>query len=476
MPTQTPAQSTNQTSAFSPRIHGPLPGPKARAIVAADDRWMSPSYTRSYPLVAKRGRGTRIEDVDGNEFLDFAAGIAVVSTGHCHPEVVKAIQQQAGELIHMSGTDFYYENLVTLAERLSAVAPMPGPHRFYYGNSGAEAVECALKLARYHTGRQNVIAFLGAFHGRTMGALSLTASKPQQKRRFAPLVPGVTHVPFPNAYRGCPNCSPQEQENYALACARYIEERLFRTVLPPEEVAAIFVEPIQGEGGYLVAPTVFMQELRRICDHHGILLVADEVQSGAGRTGKWWAIEHTGVAPDIVCMAKGIASGMPLGICMTRAEIMDWKPGSHASTFGGNPVAIAAALATMDVLEREGIANAAKLGDATLSRLKGWGANHRIVGEIRGRGLMIGIEIVKDQKTREAAPQLRDRIVDLAFERGLLILGCGETSIRLAPPLIVKQGEVHAALAILEECIGIAEREGNVTESNHQESVHASQS
>jgi 4-aminobutyrate aminotransferase len=475
MPTQTPAQGAPKASVFAPRISGPLPGPKARAIVAADDRWISPSYTRGYPLVAKQGRGTRVEDVDGNEFLDFAAGIAVVSTGHCHPEVVKAIQKQAGELIHMSGTDFYYEGLVTLAERLSAVAPMPGPHRFYYGNSGAEAVECAFKLARYHTGRQNVIAFLGAFHGRTMGALSLTASKPQQKRRFAPLVPGVTHVPFPNAYRACPNCSPREQEAYALACARYIEDRLFRTVLPPEEVAAIFVEPIQGEGGYLVAPTIFMQELRRICDRYGILLVADEVQSGAGRTGKWWAIEHTGVAPDIVCMAKGIASGMPLGVCMTRAEIMDWKPGSHASTFGGNPVAIAAAIATMDVLEREGIANSAKLGEATLSQLRGWVAKHPIVGDVRGRGLMIGIEIVKDQKTREAAPQLRDRIVDLAFERGLLILGCGETAIRLAPPLVVQQGEIDAALAILDECIGIAERAGSVTESTHQQSVHASQ-
>jgi 4-aminobutyrate aminotransferase len=472
---QSPVQSKTQASPHAPRISGPLPGPRARAIVEADDRWISPSYTRSYPLVAKRGRGTRVEDVDGNEFLDFAAGIAVTSTGHCHPEVVKAIQQQAGELIHMSGTDFYYEGLVTLAERLSAVAPMPGPHRFYYGNSGAEAVECALKLARYHTGRQNVIAFFGAFHGRTMGALSLTASKPQQKRRFAPLVPGVTHVRYPYAYRGCSG-GPQEEEDFALGCARYIEEKLFKTMLPPEEVAAIFVEPIQGEGGYVVAPTIFMQELRRICDRHGILLVADEVQSGAGRTGKWWAIQHTGVEPDMVCMAKGIASGMPLGICMTRAELMDWKPGSHASTFGGNPVAIAAALATMDVLEREGIANAAKIGAAMMPRLRGWLKSHPIVGDVRGRGLMIGIEIVKDQKTREAAPVLRDRIVDLAFERGLLILGCGETSIRLAPPLVVQQGEVDVALDILEECIGIAQGEHNVTETQYQAEVHASQS
>ncbi|MBB6146240.1 4-aminobutyrate aminotransferase [Silvibacterium bohemicum] len=443
---------------YGPKLVTPLPGPNAARIVADDDRLISPSYTRSYPMVAKRGRGVRVEDVDGNEFLDFAAGIAVTSTGHCHPEVVKAIQEQAAELIHISGTDFYYESLVTLSERLSAIAPMPGPHRFYYGNSGAEAVECALKIARYHTGRQNVIAFFGAFHGRTMGALSLTASKPQQRRRFAPLVPGVTHVRYPYAYRGCSG-GPQEEDAFALGCARYIEEKLFKTTLAPEEVAAIFVEPIQGEGGYVVAPTIFMQELRRICDKYGILLVADEVQSGAGRTGKWWAIEHTGVQPDIVCMAKGIASGMPLGVCMTRAEIMDWKPGSHASTFGGNPVSIAAALATMDVLDREGIANAEKMGEQMLEQLRTWPARHPIVGDVRGRGLMIGIEIVKDQQSRDVAGLWRDRIVELAFERGLLILGCGETSIRLAPPLIVNQYEAAIALEILEECISLVETE-----------------
>ena len=443
---------------YGPKLIGPLPGPKAKAIVEEDDRYMSPSYTRSYPLVAKRGRGIRIEDVDGNEFLDFAAGIAVNSTGHCHPEVVKAIQDQAAELIHMSGTDFYYEGMVTLAERLSAIAPMPGPHKFYYGNSGAEAVECALKIARYHTGRPNIIAFYGAFHGRTMGALSLTASKPQQRRRFSPLMPGVTHVRYPYAYRGCSG-GPQAEEAFALACARFIEDKLFKSTLAPEEVAAIFVEPIQGEGGYVVAPTIFMQELRKICDRHGILLVADEVQSGAGRTGKWWAIQHTNVEPDIVCSAKGIASGMPLGICMTRAEIMDWKPGSHASTFGGNPVAIASALATMDILEREGIANAANIGGKMLTRLRDWPGRHKIVGDVRGRGLMIGLEIVKDQKTREVAGPLRDRIVDLCFERGLLILGCGETSIRLAPPLILNEHEAMIALDILEESIGVAMHE-----------------
>jgi 4-aminobutyrate aminotransferase len=453
---------------FGPKLVTELPGPNAQKVIEADDRLISPSYTRSYPMVAKRGRGVRVEDVDGNEFIDFAAGIAVTSTGHCHPEVVKAIQDQAAELIHISGTDFYYESLVTFAERLSAIAPMPGPHRFYYGNSGAEAVECALKIARYHTGRQNIIAFFGAFHGRTMGALSLTASKPQQRRRFAPLVPGVTHVRYPYAYRGCSG-GPQAEDAFALGCARYIEEKLFKTTLPPEEVAAIFVEPIQGEGGYVVAPTIFMQELRRICDKYGILLVADEVQSGAGRTGKWWAIEHTGVQPDIVCMAKGIASGMPLGICMTRAEIMNWQPGSHASTFGGNPVSIAAALATMDILDREGIANAAKIGNLMFDRLRSWPAKFSIVGEVRGRGLMIGIEIVKDQGSREVAGPWRDRIVELAFERGLLILGCGETSIRLAPPLIVNEHEANIALDILEECITLVE--GEHTEDHAQSDV-----
>ncbi len=443
---------------FGPKLNGTLPGPKAKAAVESDHKWMSPSYTRSYPLVAKRGRGVRIEDVDGNEFLDFAAGIAVNSTGHCHPEVVAAIQKQAAELIHISGTDFYYESMMQLAERLSAIAPMPGPHKFYYGNSGSEAVECALKIARYHTGRQQIISFFGAFHGRTMGALSLTGSKPQQRRRFAPMVPGVTHVRYPYTYRGCSG-GPQDEEAFALGCARYIEEKLFKTTVAPEEVAAIFIEPIQGEGGYVVAPTIFMQELRRICDRHGILLVADEVQSGVGRTGKWWAIEHSGVQPDIVCIAKGIASGMPLSICMTRAEIMDWKPGSHASTYGGNPLAIAAALTTLDIIEREGMANAAKVGAAMMKRLQPWPSKHPIVGEVRGRGLMIGIEIVKDQETREAATTWRNRIEELAFERGLMLLGCGETSLRLSPPLIVRQEEADIALDILEECISIIERE-----------------
>jgi 4-aminobutyrate aminotransferase len=455
---------------FGPKLNGPVPGPKARAAVETDDRLISPSYTRSYPLVAKRGRGIRVEDVDGNEFLDFSAGIAVTSTGHCHPEVVAAIQKQAAELIHISGTDFYNEPLTDLAKRLSAVAPMPGPHKFFYGNSGAEAVECALKLARYHTGRQNVIAFLGAFHGRTMGALSLTASKPQQKRRFGPMLPGVTHVRYPYAYRGCSG-GAQAEEAFSMGCARYIEEKLFKTILPPEEVAAIFVEPIQGEGGYVVAPDNFLRELRAICNRHGILLVVDEVQSGAGRTGKWWAIQHSGVEPDIVCMAKGIASGMPLGICMSRAEIMDWAPGSHASTFGGNPISLAAALATMDVLEREGIANAARVGEFMLQRLRGWKESHPLVGDVRGRGLMIGIELVKDKATREPATALRNRWETIAFEKGLMVLGCGETSLRLCPPLIVSEQEATVALDILEESLVQVEKE--FREANTPEAVTA---
>jgi 4-aminobutyrate aminotransferase len=441
------------TATIGPKIKTALPGPNAKRVLRGDETYISPSYTRSYPLVARSGRGIVVTDVDGNEFFDFSAGIAVTSTGHCHPDVVAAIQRQAGQLIHMSGTDFYYENMVTLASRLSKIAPMKGPHKIYYGNSGAEAIECALKLARYHTKRQNIIAFFGAFHGRTMGALSLTASKPQQRRRFAPLVPGVTHVRYPDVYRGCVG-GAQEAEKFALGCARFIEEKLFKTTLPPEEVAAIFVEPVQGEGGYVVAPTVFMQELRRTCDRHGILLVVDEVQSGVARTGKWWAVEHTGVEPDIICMAKGIASGMPLGVTMSRAEVMDWVPGSHASTFGGNPVAIAAALATLDVIEKENLLqNSSKVGGHILSRMADWPSRHKLVGDVRGRGLMVGVDIVKDKVTKEYAAAERDRIVEMAFEKGILFLGCGPSSIRLCPPLVVSKEEADVAVDVLEECI-----------------------
>ncbi len=451
---------TTKTMTAGPAVTGPriktaLPGPNAKRVLDNDQKYISPSYTRSYPLVAKRGRGIVVTDVDGNEFYDFSAGIAVTSTGHCHPHVVAAMQKQAGELIHMSGTDFYYENMVTLAERLSKIAPMPGPHKIYYGNSGAEAIECALKLARYHTKRQNIIAFFGAFHGRTMGALSLTASKPQQRRRFAPLVPGVTHVRYPDVYRGCVGGShDKDAEAFALGCARFIEEKLFKTTLAPEEVAAIFVEPVQGEGGYVVAPTIFMQELRRICDRHGIMLVVDEVQSGIGRTGKWWAVEHTGVEPDMVCIAKGIASGMPLGITMTRSEIMDWVPGSHASTFGGNPVCVAAALATLDVIEKENlVAHSAEVGAHMMKRMAEWPTKMKLVGDVRGRGLMIGVDIVKDKTTKEYGAAERDHIVEKAFEHGVLFLGCGPSTIRLCPPLVVTKEEADVALDVLEECI-----------------------
>jgi len=440
-----------------PNLKTKLPGPNAKRIIDADAKWLSPSYTRSYPLVAKRGRGAIIEDVDGNEFLDFAAGIAVVSTGHCHPEVVAAIQKQAGELIHMSGTDFYYESMVTLAQRLEKLAPFKGPARIYYGNSGTEAVEAALKLARYHTKRQNVIAFYNSFHGRTMGALSLTASKPQQRRRFFPLVPGVTHVPYPHTFRRPKGTTA---EDYAISCARFIEEKVLKTTLPPEEVAAIFLEPIQGEGGYVPAPTEFLKEIRRICDEHGILMVCDEVQSGAGRTGKMWAIQHSGVEPDIICSAKGIASGMPLGVTISKASIMDWIPGSHASTFGGNPVCIAASLATLDQLENGLIENAAKVGAYMLARMKKWEEKYEIVGEVRGRGLMIGVEIVKDKESKTVAGKERDRIVDqLCFERGLLLLGCGETTIRISPPLIITNEQADIAMDILEESIKTVDSE-----------------
>jgi 4-aminobutyrate aminotransferase len=447
--------SSTVTIPSGPHIRTALPGPNARRILEGDKTYISPSYTRSYPLVAKRGRGVVVEDVDGNQFLDFSAGIAVTSTGHCHPEVVAAIQQQAAELIHMSGTDFYYEHMITLAERLSAVAPMKGPHRFYYGNSGAEAVEAAIKLSRYHTKRQNIIAFYGAFHGRTMGALSLTSSKVQQRRRFFPLMPGVTHVPYPNIYRRPQGTDPVE---YAVECARFIEQKVLKTTLPPEEVAAIFVEPIQGEGGYVVAPPEFLVELRRICDRHGILLVADEVQCGSGRSGKWWAIQHAGVEPDIVCIAKGIASGMPLSVMMTRQDIMDWVPGSHASTFGGNPVCIAAALATMNVLEREAIANADTIGRHIMQRISAWPKKYDLVGDVRGRGLMIGVELVTDKQSKAPAGPARDKVVELAFERGCLFLGAGENSVRICPPLIITREQADIGLDILEECIRTVEK------------------
>ncbi len=432
-----------------PRLLSELPGPKAKEIISRDQAVLSPSYTRCYPLVIKRGEGAVVEDVDGNRFLDFNAGIAVVAAGHSHPRVVEAIQQQAAQFLHMSGTDFYYEGMVQLAEKLAALTPGGVPRRVYFGNSGAEAIEAALKLARYHSGRDQFIAFLGGFHGRTMGALSLTGSKVTQRRRFHPSLP-VQHIPYAYCYR----CAyGKEPSTCDVECVKVIEERLFKTILPAEEVAAIVVEPVQGEGGYLVPPAKFHHELRRIADQYGILLIHDEVQSGMGRTGKMFASEHFGVAPDIVTLAKGIASGMPLCATVAKAEVMNWSPGAHASTFGGNPVSIASALTTIELLEESLIANAAEVGAYMLDRMRSWPRRFKSVGDVRGLGLMIGFELVHDQDTKERAPELRDRLETMAFERGLLILGCGPNSIRLCPPLVINHDQADYALDTLEQCL-----------------------
>lgn len=436
-----------------PNLVTPLPGPKALEIIDRDHAVLSPSYTRCYPFVMQRGEGAIAEDVDGNRFLDFAAGIAVVATGHSHPRVVSAIQRQAAEFVHMSGTDFYYEGMVLLAERLVRLAPGAASHRVYFGNSGAEAIEAAMKLARLNTRRNKFVAFFGGFHGRTMGALSLTGSKVVQRRGFGPLLP-VYHVPYPDCYR-----SPHTHAAHCGAeSIEFLEERLFKTILPPEDVAAIVVEPIQGEGGYLVPHRHFHQQLRRIADEHGILLIHDEVQSGMGRTGRMFASEHFGVVPDVITLAKGIASGMPLSAMIARADLMNWGPGAHASTFGGNPVSIAAALATIDLLEEGLMDNAREMGDYLMARLKTWPERFRHVGNVRGIGLMIGIELVRDQATKERAPELRDRLENLAFERGLLILGCGANSVRLCPPLVITPKQCDCAIEILEECLQILER------------------
>jgi 4-aminobutyrate aminotransferase len=438
-----------------PVLLTPLPGPKAREVIAHDAQFVSPSYTRGYPMVAKRGRGAMVEDVDGNLFLDFAAGIAVVSTGHCHPRVVEAIQKQAAELIHISGTDFYFPSLAELAERLALIAPGKEAKKVYFGNSGTEAIEAAIKLARYHTRRDKIIAFHGCFHGRTMGALSLTASKAVQRKGFGALLAGVFHIPYPNSYR-CAYGNPSPCT--CVEAATFLESEIFKRLVDPEEVAAIFIEPIQGEGGYLPASKEFLLELQHICRKHGILLVCDEVQSGMGRTGKWWASDHAGIEPDILCVAKGIASGMPLSATIARASLMDWKPGAHASTFGGNPVSIAAALVTMDLLETQYVENARRVGAFLMARMVDWPVRHRIVGEVRGKGLMIGVEIVRDQKTKERAGDLREAIVDMAFEKGLLLLGAGENTIRIAPPLIVDEEQAAFAAQTLESCISAVEK------------------
>jgi 4-aminobutyrate aminotransferase len=433
-----------------PQILTKLPGPQAEAVIERDRKVLSPSYTRSYPLVANRGEGAIIEDVDGNRFLDFNAGIAVCATGHCHPEVVAAIEAQSARLIHMSGTDFYYENMVELAEKLAAIAPGGVPRRVYFGNSGAEALEAAMKLARYHTGRDKFIAFSGAFHGRTLGALSLTGSKVVQRKGFGPLIPGVYHAQYPDSYR---RPAGTTAEDHAVACVRWIENELFRTLLPPEEVAGLVIEPIQGEGGYIIPPPAFFCELECLANKHEILLIFDEVQCGMGRTGRMWAADHFGAVPDILATAKGIASGLPLSAIIARTELMDWPAGAHASTFGGNPVAVAASLATINLLERELIDNAARIGAHILDRIRYWPHRFQHVGDVRGLGLMIGIEIVHDQQSKDRAPELRNQIVSQAFERGLLVLGAGRNVIRLSPPLIITRDQADFAVDTLEECL-----------------------
>jgi 4-aminobutyrate aminotransferase len=433
-----------------PRIITELPGPKTRAVIEKDRRCMSPSYTRDYSLVIEHGDGATVTDPDGNTFLDFSAGIAVCATGHSHPEVVKAIREQSEKFLHMSGTDFYYEIQVKVAEKLAGLAPIKGNKKVFFTNSGAEAVEAALKLARYHTGRTQLIAFLGAFHGRTMGALSLTASKVVQKRGFYPLVPGVVHVPYAYCYR-CPY--NLEYDSCGIACLKFLSDLVFAKAVDPQNVAAIFVEPIQGEGGYIVPPKEFLQGLRELCDKHGILLVADEVQSGMGRTGKMFASEHFDLMPDIICIAKGIASGLPLGAIIASEETMDWQYGSHASTFGGNPVCCAAALKTIDLVEGQLMANAARVGSHLKSRLQQLVEKYDCVGDVRGLGLMVGMEIIVDKKTKNPSPELRNKIVMGCFKRGLLILGCGANTVRFAPPLIITQEQADFAVDCIDSVI-----------------------
>jgi 4-aminobutyrate aminotransferase len=434
-----------------PEIRTSLPGPRAVEHLASDEALISPSYTRGYPFVIARGEGAWAWDVDGNRFLDLTTGIAVTVVGHSHPRVVEAIRDQAGRFIHMSGTDFYYELQVQLAERLGRIAPGDTPKRVHYTNSGAESVEAALKLARYETRRPRFLAFVGGFHGRTMGALSLTSSKSVQRRGFAPLVPAVIHVPFAYCYR-CPiNLA---HPNCRIACLDWIEEQVFQHLTPPDEVAAVVVEPIQGENGYIVPPPGFHARLRAICDQYGILLIADEIQSGMGRTGKWLAMAHWDVEPDIVCLAKGIASGMPLGAIVAGRELMAWPPGAHASTFCGNPVACAAAMATLDVIEEENLLeNAARMGERLQAGLRALAGEHEVIGDVRGLGLMVGVELVADRETREPARALRDRLIHGCYERGVLLLGAGRSVIRFMPPLNVTAHEIDLGLEILGEAL-----------------------
>jgi 4-aminobutyrate aminotransferase len=433
-----------------------LPGPKARAIIERDRLVISPSYPRGYPFVMDHGRGVHVWDVDGNHFLDFAAGIAVTSTGHSHPEVVRAIQEQADRFIHIS-SDFYHSKWVELGEKFDCIAPFEEDAVSFMTNSGTESVEAAIKLARYHTGASQFIGFLGGFHGRTLGSLSFTASKPVYHEGFFPLLSGVVHVPYPDPYRPILHMNPGE--DYGEAVVRYIEEQVLGKVLPPEDVAAVLVEPVQGEGGYIVPPESFFPALRKLCDRHRIILIADEVQSGMGRTGKWWAIEHLGAEPDILCVGKGVASGIPLGAMIARKSVVTWPVGAHGNTYGGNPIACAAALATIGLIEKEFMDNASKMGNLALDILHEMAVRHPCIGEVRGMGLMIGVEFIQEKITNEPDHELRDRIVDLAYYNGLLTLGCGKSTIRISPALSIKAGELEEGLAIFEKAITLAENE-----------------
>ncbi|MGB3341095.1 MAG: acetyl ornithine aminotransferase family protein [bacterium] len=433
-----------------PLIKTTPPGPKAREVLRQDNKYVSPSYTRPYPLVIEKGLGVWVTDVDGNVFLDLAAGIGVVASGHSHPLVAKAAKEQLDKFFHMSGTDFYYALQAKLAEKLAEIVPGAKNKKVFFGNSGTEAVECAMKLSRYHTRRPCYIAFTGAFHGRTMGSLSLTASKAVQRKYFAPLLSGVTHVSYAYCYR-CPfNLRYPACET---ACVKHIDDIVFKKIVPPEEVAAIFVEPIQGEGGYIVPPPRFLPELRKLCDKYGILLVDDEVQAGMGRTGRMFAIEHFNTKADIYCIAKGIASGLPLGTCVARSGIMDWQPGAHASTFGGNPVSCAAALKTIELLENGLIENAGAVGKVGIERLNDLAQKYDFIGDVRGKGLMIGIELVVDKATKEPVNDKRNAVVYEAFKQGLLLLGAGESTLRLIPPLVIKESELLVGIDIIESAL-----------------------
>jgi 4-aminobutyrate aminotransferase len=448
------ADANNKSSITSSpiRIRTALPGPNATAIIARDSKRVSPSYTRDYPFVMAKGHGAVVEDVDGNVFLDCAAGIAVTGTGHSHPDVVKAIVDQAGKYLHMSGTDFYYEPQVEVAEQIATLVPISGEVRSFFSNSGTEANEAAIKLARYHTKRYNIIAFLGSFHGRSLGSLALTSSRSVQRRGFGPMMPGVFHAPYANPYRNPFGAGPDEVADVAI---RYINDQILTHLTSPDEVAAVFVEPIQGEGGYVVPPASFHQRLRELTKKHGILLVCDEVQSGMGRTGKMFACEHFGLEPDIITIAKGIASGLPLGITASRSEVMDWPPGAHASTFGGNPVSCAAALATIKVLTGGVVENAATVGAYFMGKLTELMAQYPIIGDVRGRGLMIGVELVKDRTTKERAIAERNHVVQEMFKRGVLVLGAGPNAVRFAPPLVITTAEADAIVGVFEEAIKV---------------------